>query len=164
MRAGFLQKTYVISSTLVVIIFITVSGRVWPSDVPAYIAGAYTNLLIHEMGHVSVAKWYDASDIRVEIPRKNAGIYSGATYYTPDSIESRTPEFMRSISIAGLVSANLAGEIVISNNDLYDDTYFQGTLSTTQLSNISTVFRYYTGTRYADGRGNDIDSFEAAGG
>ena len=148
----------------VIFMVIVIPSPVWSSDLPSYIAGAYTKLLIHELGHAAVAKGYGASDVTIEIPRENASLYSGVTYYTSVSPDTETATFKKVMSVSGLVAANLAGEIVIHQDGLHDNAFAQGILSMFLISNLTHVVKYYTGYRSADGLGNDIDSFEFAGG
>ena len=63
--------------TLIFIIIVTVPHRAFSSDLPAFVAGAYTRLFIHKLGHAAVAKWYGASDIAVEIPRRLSNTTAG---------------------------------------------------------------------------------------
>jgi hypothetical protein len=68
-------------------------------------------------------------------------------------------------SAAGLVAANLAGEIVIQNQNFHKSPYAQSILGTALISNIRHVQTYYTEYVGEDGyAGNDLDYFESQGG
>ncbi len=126
-----------------------------------YVGGIYANILAHEVGHALTAKAFGATDIRIRIPRE--GIFDGITTYNhPRGLSN---EQNRMVSVAGLLSANLVGEVVIQRNGLHHSPFAQSMLGTALASNVIHVFTYYTKARGRNGyRGNDIDAFELSGG
>lgn len=140
------------------------STAAFASDLPAYIGGAYATLLTHELGHAAIAKWYGSSDVSIEIPREGASFYSGATHYTRDSKEMRSESFDRAMSLSGLVSANILGEIILHSESMHDELLAQGALSMVQVSNIMHVMKFYSNYRASDGMINDLNRYEMAGG
>ncbi len=127
-----------------------------------YVGGIYASILTHEVGHALTAKAFGATDIRIKIPREN-GLFNGVTTYNhPRGLSS---EQSRMVSVAGLLSANLVGEMVIQRQGLHDSPFAQSVLGTALASNVIHVVTYYTKVRGRNGyRGNDIDAFELSGG
>ena len=133
------------------------------SNAAQYVAGIYSSIFIHEVGHAVVAKASGATEIEIEVPRKDK-LLSGVTRSIPPANGfSRTQE--QWLSASGLIAANLAGEAVVANRHWHRSPYAQAMLGTALASNAMHVFTYYTRVRGVDGyQGNDIDQFELAGG
>ncbi|MDP2367813.1 hypothetical protein [Rhodoferax sp.] len=126
-----------------------------------YVGGIYGSILAHEVGHALTAKAFDATDIRIKIPRE--GIFDGVTTFNhPRGLSSEQGQVF---SIAGLVSANVIGELVIQRKGLHRSPFSRSLVGTALVSNVIHVVSYYTKVRGRKGyQGNDIDAFELSGG
>ena len=126
------------------------------------VAGIYSSIAIHEVGHALVYKALGASDVRIEVPRPGT-VFSGRTSSQFD--RPLTPDERRWAAVSGLLAANLAGEFVLQRPGLYRSPYAQAVLGTALVSNLIHVAHYYTRVRGVDGyAGNDIDQYELGGG
>lgn len=126
------------------------------------VAGIYSSIYIHEVGHALVFKALGASEINIEVPRKGTLLSGQASgkFSRPLTQGER-----RLVSAAGLASANLAAEFVLQRDGLHRSAYAQAVLGTALVSNLIHVAHYYTKIRGVGGyAGNDIDHYELAGG
>jgi hypothetical protein len=131
-------------------------------NVSESVAGIYSSIYIHEAGHAMIYKVFGASDVTIEVPRRGT-IFSGLT--TGTFPQPLTEGQMRLATVSGLAAANLAGELVLQNQDIHRSPYAQAVLGTSLISNMIHVTHYYTKIRGVGGyRGNDIDQYELAGG
>lgn len=132
-------------------------------DILEYGAGIYGSIFIHELGHVAAAKYYGAYDIDINIPREGASWLSGETSFVlPNDISDQG---LRNIQVAGLISASLAGEVVLQTEDLHENEFSQSLFGTAQIANLRHVYTYYTKVVGENGyTGNDIDNYEMYGG
>lgn len=133
------------------------------SNATQTVGGIYGSLYIHELGHALVFKAFGATDISIQVPRKGEVFNSATTANFPSLGLSNSQ--LQIVSASGLLTANLAGEIVLQNNNFYGSPFAQSILGTALISNVMHVYGYYTKVRGVNGyAGNDIDSFELAGG
>jgi hypothetical protein len=127
------------------------------------IGGIYSSIFVHELGHALVLKAFGATDITIEVPRKDS-LLSGSTRALPPSGGFSASQ-TRWIAASGLVAANVIGEIVIQRPGLHGSPFAQSLVGTALVSNVRHVYSYYTKVRGVNGYGgNDIDSYEFAGG
>ena len=126
------------------------------------VAGIYSSIYIHEAGHALAFKLMGATDISIEVPPKGA-ILGGVTTVTfPKPL---TQDQAKLATVAGLLAANLAGELVLQHPGLHKSPYAQSILGTSLITNLVHVRSYYTKIRGVNGyAGNDIDQYELAGG
>ena len=80
------------------------------------VAGIYSSIYIHEVGHALVFKAFGASEISIEVPRKGT-LLSGQT--SGKFSRPLTQGEWRLASVAGLASANLAAELVLQRDGLH---------------------------------------------
>ena len=140
------------------ILLMTLSGKGVSKDLSDYIqygAGYYSSVYIHELGHATAAKYFGATKIRIEVPRKGT-LFSGATYY---KLDTSTQNKEKIISLSGLIAGNLANEIVIQTSGLHSNSFAQGIASTAHATNLATVYNYYINRK-----ANDIAAYEQNGG
>ena len=126
------------------------------------VAGIYSSIYIHEVGHALAFKAFGATEVTIEVPRQGAllGGETSGRFSRPLTQGER-----RLGSVAGLAAANLAGELVLQRNGLHRSPYAQAVLGTALISNLIHVAHYYTKIRGVGGyAGNDIDQYELAGG
>ena len=129
-----------------------------------YAAGIYGSIYIHEWGHAAVAYMGGATDIDIDVPRKDGSLLSGNTSYQIAE-DKNSPAFKLSVDIAGLITANMAGELVIQKPGLHGNPFAQSIATTNCIANLKHVYTYYTHIRGRDGHiGNGIDAFEMDGG
>ena len=127
------------------------------------IGGIYSSIYIHELGHAIAFKAFGATEISIEVPMKGK-LLGGLTTATIPKNEFTQREALITAG-AGLVAANLAGEIVIQNQNFHKSAYAQSILGTALISNVRHVQAYYTEYVGKDGyTGNDLDDFESQGG
>ena len=125
-------------------------------------AGIYSSIYAHELGHALAMKAMGASDIHIQVPRPG-GIFSGQT--SGIFKQESTPGQRQLLAASGLLTANLAAELIMQRTGLHDSAYAQSILGTSLISNLIHVTHYYTKTRGINGyAGNDIDQFELADG
>ncbi len=124
-------------------------------DAIQVIGGIYAGTYIHEVGHAVTAKLNGATYIDIEVPRKGT-LFSGQTIWR--SPKKPSPLGSKLIDISGLLTANLAGEIIIQKDGLHSKPFASGIVSSVQASNLIHVASYYMG------KNNDIKSFEREGG
>jgi len=124
-------------------------------DAIQVIGGIYAGIFIHEVGHAVTAKLNGATDINIEVPRKGT-LLGGITHLRFPKKPS--PMGSQLIDISGLLTANLAGEIIIQKDGLHSNPFASGIVSSVQASNLIHVASYYMGEN------NDIKSFERNGG
>jgi hypothetical protein len=125
-------------------------------------AGIYSSIYVPEAGHALAFKLAGASDVTIQVPRRDA-ILSGQT--SARFPEPPSPAQRRLSAAAGLFAASLAGELVLQREGLHRSAYAQAVLGTSVMSNLIHVTRYYTSVRGVGGyAGNDIDQYELAGG
>lgn len=126
------------------------------------VAGIYSSIYIHELGHGAVCHFAGATKVDIEVPRRGA-VFGGLT--SCDFSAPLTPSERRGLALSGLLAANLAGEAVLQHKGLHGSPYAQSILGTAVVSNVMHVVRYYTRIRGVGGyAGNDIDQYELAGG
>jgi hypothetical protein len=126
------------------------------------VAGIYSSIYIHEVGHALVYKAFGASDVTIEVPRRGT-LLSGQT--SGNFPRPLTQGERQLTAVSGLAAANLAGEFVLQHNGLHRSPYAQAVLGTALISNVIHVAHYYTKVRGVGGyAGNDIDQYELAGG
>lgn len=127
------------------------------------IGGIYSSIFVHELGHALALKAFGATDIEIEVPRKDS-LLSGSTRASPPS-GGFSPGQTRMVAASGLLAANVAGEIVMQRQGLHGSPFAQSLVGTALVSNVRHVFSYYTKVRGVNGYGgNDIDNYELAGG
>jgi hypothetical protein len=127
------------------------------------VGGIYCGIYIHEMGHALSYKAFGATDISIQVPTKGK-LLGGLTTATFPANEFTQREALIT-SAAGLVTASLAGEIVIQNKSLHTSPLAQSILGAALVSNMRHVYVYYTEIVGKNGyMGNDLDNFEAIGG
>ena len=127
------------------------------------VGGIYSSIYIHELGHAIAYRTLGATEISIKVPMKGK-IFGGLTTATIPKDEFTQREALIT-SAAGLVAANLAGEIVIQNPKMHSSAFAQSMLGTALVSNVRHVQTYYTQYVGKDGyTGNDLDHFESQGG
>jgi len=127
------------------------------------IGGIYSSIYIHEFGHALAYQAFGATDISIQVPLKGK-LFGGLTTASFPANDFTQRE-ARITSAAGLVAANLAGEIVIQNSNFHSSPFAQSILGTALISNVRHVQVYYTQYVGKDGyTGNDLDHFESQGG
>lgn len=125
--------------------------------------GIVAGIYVHELGHAVAFDFAGAEHIRIRIPGAQCTLLCGQTDATWPA-RPGAPQ-MRLISVAGFISSNLAAETMLHHESLSRSGFGQGLIATNLYSNAAHVFSYYTKVRGRNGyRGNDIDSFELAGG
>ncbi|WP_332876334.1 hypothetical protein [Massilia sp. S19_KUP03_FR1] len=125
--------------------------------------GIVAGIYIHELGHAAVSDFAGAEHIRIRIPGAHCKLLCGQTDVTWSARPSAPQR--RLITVAGFVSSNVAAEIMLQHESLARSGFGQGLIATNLYSNAVHVFSYYTKVRGRNGyQGNDIDSFELAGG
>ncbi len=126
------------------------------------VGGIYSSIYIHEVGHALAYKAFGATEVSIEVPPKGKllGGLTTAKFNEPFSdVEGQI------LAVSGLLTSSLAGELVLQQQGLQRSPYAQAVLGTAVVSNLRHVYTYYTHIRGKDGYvGNDIDSFELAGG
>jgi hypothetical protein len=126
------------------------------------VAGIYSSVYIHELGHALVFKAFGATDIDIEVPRKGMLLSSITTARATERFSASQRQIL---AVSGLASAALASEFVLRQPGLHKSRYAQAVLGTGLATNVVHVYDYYTGIRGKNGyTGNDIDAFELAGG
>lgn len=127
------------------------------------VGGIYSSIYIHELGHAIAFEAFGATEISIEVPIKGK-ILGGITTATLPR-ENFTQRNALVTVAAGLVAANLAGEIVIQNPKMHSSPFSQSILGSSLFSNVRHVQAYYTQYVGKDGyTGNDLDHFESLGG
>lgn len=126
------------------------------------VGGIYSSIYIHEIGHALAFKASGATDISIEVPPKGQ-ILGGITRAQFREPFSKGEAQIHAVS--GLFASSLAGELVLQHRGLYRSPYAQAVLGAAVVSNLRHVYAYYTRVVGKDGyAGNDIDTFEQAGG
>jgi len=126
------------------------------------VAGVYSSIGVHELGHALVYRALGAQDIRIDVPRPGTvlGGLTTARFSAPLS-----PGERQAVAVSGLLAANLAGELVLQRRGLHNSAYAQSLLGTAVASNLVHVAQYYGRVRGRNGwAGNDIDEYELSGG
>lgn len=125
--------------------------------------GIVAGIYVHELGHAAVFEFAGAEHIRIRIPGPQCKLLCGQTDVTWSARPSAAQ--MRLISVAGFISSNVAAETMLQHESVARSGFGQGLIATNLYSNAAHVFSYYTKARGRNGyQGNDIDSFELAGG
>jgi len=143
------------------ILLVTFCGKGVSKDLSDYIqygAGYYSSIYIHELGHATAAKYFGATNIRIEVPRKGT-LFGGATYHTFDTPAQGSQLREKVLNLSGLLAGNLAHEIVIQTNGLHSNSFAQGIASTAHVTNLANVYNYYINRK-----ANDIAGYEQSGG
>ena len=126
-------------------------------------AGIVAGIYVHELGHAAAFDLTGAEHIRIRIPGPQCKLLCGQTDGTWAAAPSAAQR--RLISVAGFLSSNVAAETMLQHDSLARSGFGQGLIATNLYSNAAHVFTYYTKVRGRNGyRGNDIDSYELAGG
>lgn len=126
-------------------------------------AGVFAGIYAHELGHAAAFGAAGAHDIRIRVPGPQCVLLCGQTDVRFD--RAPTPAMARTISVAGFVASNLGAELLLRHQSAARSGFGQGFVATNLYSNVAHVVTYYTKIRGRDGyRGNDIDSYELAGG
>lgn len=126
-------------------------------------AGIFAGIYIHELGHAAAFHAGGAEEIRIRVPGPQCRLLCGQT----DFKWSRRPSSaeVRVISTAGFIASNVAAELLLRHETGAKSAFGQGFVATNLYSNVSHVVTYYTKVRGRNGyRGNDIDTYELAGG
>lgn len=126
-------------------------------------AGIFAGIYVHELGHALAFEAAGAEEVRVRVPGPTCMLLCGQT----DASWRQRPSAaqVRAISAAGFIASNLAAEGLLQHDAGARSAFGQGLIATNLYSNVSHVLTYYTRVRGRDGyRGNDIDSYEMAGG
>ncbi|MDD5333300.1 MAG: hypothetical protein PHS32_06085 [Rhodoferax sp.] len=127
------------------------------------VAGIYSSIWIHEMGHALTFHALGATDIEIKVPREGCRLCGETTSKSPAG--GYQLWHAQAIAGSGLLAANLAGELVIQRQSLHGSAFAQSVLGSSLVSNAIHVYTYYTRYVGVDGyRGNDIDAFAASGG
>ncbi len=126
-------------------------------------AGIVAGIYVHELGHAAALDLAGAERIRIRVPGTQCKLLCGQTDATWAAAPSAAQ--MRLISVAAFISSNVAAETMLQHDSLARSGFGQGLIATNLYSNAAHVFTYYTKVRGRNGyRGNDIDSYELAGG
>lgn len=126
------------------------------------VGGIYSSIYIHEIGHALAFKAFGATEVSIEVPRKGALLGGLTTAKVKEPLSATENQI---VIASGLLASSLAGELVLQERGLHRSPYAQAVLGTAVVSNLRHVYVYYTHVRGKDGYvGNDIDSFELAGG
>lgn len=126
-------------------------------------AGIVASIYVHELGHAAAFELAGAENIRIHIPGPQCKLLCGQTDATWTARPSAAQ--MRWTSVAGFVSSNVAAETMLQHDGLARSGFGQGMIASNLYSNAAHVLTYYTRVRGRNGyRGNDIDSYELAGG
>lgn len=125
--------------------------------------GIVAGIYVHELGHAAVFDFLGAEHIRIRIPGPQCTLLCGQTNATllarPSAAQTRL------VSVAGFISSNVAAETMLQHESVARSGFGQGLIATNLYSNAAHVFSYYSKVRGRNGyQGNDIDSFELAGG
>lgn len=126
-------------------------------------AGIFAGIYMHELGHAAAFRAAGAEEIRIQVPGSQCALLCGQT--SVKLTAAPTPATSRVISTAGFMASNLAAELLLQHESGARSAFGQGFVATNLYSNAAHVFTYYTKVRGRNGyRGNDIDSYELAGG
>ncbi len=123
-------------------------------EIAKFFVGSLSTIVVHEFSHAAVVE-ISGGDV-YEIDLFKNGIFSGRVH--ANKINKYT-------AAAGLVSTSLLSEVIIRNDKWHDDSFAQGFVFFSLLSNIWQVKNYYTKEIGVGGyHGNDIDVYEMRGG
>ncbi|WP_426191726.1 hypothetical protein [Massilia sp. DWR3-1-1] len=126
-------------------------------------AGIVAGIYVHELGHAAAFELAGAEQIRIRVPGPQCRLLCGQTDVTWPVAPGAAA--LRRISVAGFVASNLAAEGLLRHDSAARSGFGQGLMATNLYSNVAHVVTYYTKVRGRNGyRGNDIDSYEMAGG
>ena len=119
--------------------------------------GGMSSVAVHEIGHLTSGVLMGA-----EVEDVNVSLFSGYVKFKPNPDNRMN----RKVMIAsGLLTPSVVTELMIQNEGLYDSSFAQGFIIGTLYSNLKHVFDFYTKIVGKNGwEGNDIDSYERAGG
>ncbi len=116
--------------------------------------GSLSTIVVHEFSHAAVMELTGGDVYEIDIFKN--GIFSG---------EVRGNKGSKYISSAGLISTSLITEGIIQNRGWHNNSFAQGFVFFSLLSNIWQVKTYYTKSIGKNGyAGNDIDLYESYGG
>jgi hypothetical protein len=133
------------------------------ADVAGTAVGVYGSIYVHEFGHALAFKAMGAENIAIRVPPEGKILGGITTADPPETPFTRSQ--MRLISVAGFAAANVASEFMLQSPNLYNNRVAQGFIGANLVSNVRHVYTYYTEVRGRNGyTGNDIDSYELAGG
>lgn len=126
-------------------------------------AGIFAGIYVHELGHATAFRAAGAEQVRIRVPGPQCALLCGQT--DAQWTGALSPATLRGISVAGFLASNLASEVVLRHEPAARSGFGQGFVATNLYSNVVHVATYYTRVRGRNGyRGNDIDTFEMAGG
>ncbi|MEC5218428.1 hypothetical protein RCH09_003399 [Actimicrobium sp. GrIS 1.19] len=126
-------------------------------------AGIFAAIYVHELGHASVFYIAGADEVHIRVPGTQCMLLCGQTDVKWSG--NPTQATRKLASGAGFVTSNLAAELLLHSEGGARSAFGQGFIATNLYSNVSHVFTYYTNVRGKNGyQGNDIDSYELAGG
>lgn len=126
-------------------------------------AGIYAGIYVHELGHAAAFTAAGAEQVRIRVPGPQCRLLCGQT----DVTWARAPAAGAGLAInaAGFIASNVAAEGLLRSDAGARSGFGQGFIATNLYSNVVHVATYYTSIRGRNGyRGNDIDTFELAGG
>lgn len=124
--------------------------------------GVVGSIYGHELVHAVAFHLLGASDIAIHVPGGQCRLLCGTT--TARLGRPLTARERGWASSAGVLSANLLNEAVLSRRSLAQSSVGQGYVGADLYSNLFHVYSYYTRRVGVDGyAGNDLDQFEAAG-
>ena len=133
------------------------------ADAAGAAAGIAASIYAHELGHGISFRLAGATEVAIQVPGEQCKLLCGSTTARMD--RPLTAEERRWNSVAGLLSANLLSEALLSRRSLARSGFGQGFVAANLYSNVAHVYTYYTRRVGVDGyRGNDLDEYEAAGG
>jgi hypothetical protein len=126
-------------------------------------AGVFAGIYVHELGHAAAFRAAGADEIRIRVPGPQCALLCGQT--DAKWRGALSPATVRGIGGAGFLASNLAAEVLLRHDAAARSGFGQGFVATNLYSNVVHVAIYYTRVRGRNGyRGNDIDTFEMAGG